>query len=34
MRLGTIMYTADEALVRSLGNNQYVKHITEYVSPT
>ncbi|WP_054856683.1 type II toxin-antitoxin system VapC family toxin [Vulcanisaeta sp. JCM 16159] len=30
MRLNTVMYTADNALVKSLGDNQYVKHVIDY----
>ena len=33
MRLNTVMYTADEALIRSLSGNKHVKHVTEYVTP-
>ncbi len=30
MRLNTVMYTADDALVKSLSGNQYVKHVIDY----
>ena len=33
MRLNTVMYTADEALIRLLSGNKHVKHVTEYVTP-
>lgn len=33
MRLNTVMYTADEALIKSLSDNKHIKHVTEYVTP-
>ena len=33
MRLNTVMYTADETLIRLLSGNKHVKHVTEYVTP-
>lgn len=33
MRLNTVMYTADDVLVKSLGVNQYMKHVIDYAPP-